>query len=172
MRVPQLQDSWFLFSEGFPMTTEQVISTEAPAKNKWIAKTRERAKVMLEAAERVESGEDVVDVVLMNGRQAKAYWGGDCFPEWQPVNEYTIKPKRIFRPWTAREWGSRIGDEVLAEKCGTILRYKVETVNTSFVQFQRSDGSNHWYSYKFDDPPKWVTQLDGSPCGEWSEPNA
>lgn len=137
------------------------------SKQEWIDKTTcyandltTFARLMREVVDRVKAGERVENFVMCEGRLV------DCDPEWAfGPHAYSLKPKRTLRPWTAKEWGARIGDEF----CLDGKRVKLVGIATSTLCFEGP--SEHFplpgptYAAKQDD--KTITQLDGSPCGEY-----
>lgn len=82
--------------------------------------------------------------------------GGDCDD---------LVPKRKLRPWTAKEWGIRIGDEFVLDD----NRVKLIAVARTTLCFEgaskRFPLPGPQYAARQDD--KEITQLDGSPCGEY-----
>lgn len=100
------------------------------------------------------SGEFKAMLHLPNGDFIK----GDNHP-------YNLVPKRKFRPWTAKEWGARVGDQFIHKPSQT--KYAVSLVSPQFVellevarellQIKVTPGTNCDH----------LEQLDGSPCGEF-----
>lgn len=129
----------------------------------WIKQTRERAAIMNEAADRAEAGEDPAKFVLFDGKPfglTPRWWMADI----SAGNPYSLTPKRTLRPWTAKEWGARIGEEFLVHA----NRYRLSKVTEMFVEFSGATYSCDW-SVLIDDSLRHVKNLDGSPCGVFEE---
>lgn len=129
---------------------------------------REHWEEINEAGEAIE-----LCIKLPDGRllyqlaiNGKCYWM--CSPDGTSLHGLAKKsliPKKKLRPWTAKEWGSRIGDEFVLND----NRVKLIAVARTTLCFEGA--SEHFplhgpqYAARQDD--KEITQLDGSPCGEY-----
>lgn len=129
----------------------------------WIEETEAKAAIMLEAAKRAREGEHPKDFLLIYGSGA-ANSGYVTQWEWQSASSYALKPRRRLRPWTAKEWGVRIGDEFLV--CG--CKKNLKTVSSGWMVFCDHNGCLTRFTANKSDM-ETITQLDGSPCGELEE---
>jgi hypothetical protein len=133
-------------------------------KQAWIEFTRNNANTMLEAAQRVQEGECPTNFIEHARLGGGMSYPVTTFPIWHLAEyQYLLKPKRKLRPWTAKEWGARIGDEFIYgagnkaklrsvdEQYGLILRYTIQ--DSGCFQLYWNDFTQ-------------LKQLDGSPCGE------
>lgn len=129
---------------------------------RWIEDTEAKAAIMMEAAKRARDGEDVTKFAVCDGCDRNP---SNWLPRWDFYNHrYTLKPRRRLRPWTAKEWGARIGDGFLVSGRKSVLK----TVDPSWLMFDVGDACITIYTSNKSDM-ETITQLDGSPCGEWEE---
>ena len=140
-------------------------------REQWVKDTREKIEVMRVAANRVEAGEDFDDVIIIGADANKRFFATTEYqPDWKwGFANYAIRPKRTLRPFTAKEWGARIGDEFFY---GAGNRVRLATVGEHYIdldyvphQFNRSGGRIRLRERDYET----VKQLDGSPCGVFEE---
>ncbi len=82
---------------------------------------------------------------------------------------WRLRPKRTLRPWTAKEWGEKVGDWFL--ESSTQTRWQVVQVNAGgALEFKNEPFVNGVRTTMLSGVgTESFTNLDGSPCGTWED---